>query len=433
MGPHRVTATVTATGLPPALPARHRMTVLAVLIPPRPRPAARDGDVPPSAVEWSWVYSVDGRSVARHGRGVPADWPPAAERVAVLDAGDVAWLPATLPRAPASRLRQALLGLLEDQLLDEDEAHFAIAPGATAGQPTWVAAVHRPWLADTLQRFEAAGQPVGRVVPALLPAQTPARGHFSPDPDDHQRLLLAWSDASGGLQLRVDGSLARARAAATPDAQWTASPACAAAAEAWLGHPVAARGDAEHALAALASGWNLRQFDLAPRHRGAGALKDGWRRFLAPDWRPVHLGLAALVVINLIGLNAWAWQQQRALGERRQAMVDLLRSAHPQVRAVLDAPLQMTRETDRLRASAGQAGDDDLETLLAVAAAAWPDDEPPVAGLQFQPGRLVLDIDGWDEERIAAFRDQVAPAGWQVGTEGTRMTLSHRAEPGAAR
>jgi general secretion pathway protein L len=395
MGPHGVTATVTATGPSPALPARPCRTVLAVLIPPRLRPSVLAGDAPPSTVEWSWVYSVDGRSVARQGRGAPADWPPADECVVVLDAGDVAWLPATLPRAPASRLRQALLGLLEDQLLD-DELHFA-------------------------------------VVPALLPAQNPPRGHFSPDPDDQQRLRLDWSDAAGAVQLRVDGSLARARTAAAPDAHWTASPACAAAAEAWLGHPVAARGDAEQALASLAGGWNLRQFDLAPRHRGAGALKDGWRRFLAPTWRPVHIGLLALLAINLVGLNAWAWQQQRALGERRQAMVDLLRSAHPQVRAVLDPPLQMTRETDRLRASAGQAGDDDLETLLAVAAAAWPDDEPPVAGLQFQPGRLVLDIDGWDEERIAAFRDQVAPAGWQVGTEGTRMTLSHRAGSGAAR
>lgn len=432
MGPHGVTATVTATGPSPALPARPCMTVLAVLIPPRLRPSVLAGDAPPSTVEWSWVYSVDGRSVARQGRGAPADWPPADECVVVLDAGDVAWLPATLPRAPASRLRQALLGLLEDQLLD-DELHFAVAPGAGAGQPTWVAAVHRPWLADTLQRLDAAGRPAARVVPALLPAQNPPRGHFSPDPDDQQRLRLDWSDAAGAVQLRVDGSLARARTAAAPDAHWTASPACAAAAEAWLGHPVAARGDAEQALAALAGGWNLRQFDLAPRHRGAGALKDGWRRFLAPTWRPVHIGLLALLAINLVGLNAWAWQQQRALGERRQAMVDLLRSAHPQVRAVLDPPLQMTRETDRLRASAGQAGDDDLETLLAVAAAAWPDDEPPVAGLQFQPGRLVLDIDGWDEERIAAFRDQVAPAGWQVGTEGTRMTLSHRAGSGAAR
>ena len=43
---------------------------------------------------------------------------------------------------------------------------------------------------------------------------------------------------------------------------------------------------------------------------------------------------------------------------------------HPQVRAVLDAPLQMARENDLLRASAGRPGDTDLEPLLQAAATA---------------------------------------------------------------
>jgi general secretion pathway protein L len=183
-------------------------------------------------------------------------------------------------------------------------------------------------------------------------------------------------------------------------------------------------GDAERAGQALRSPWNLRQFDLAPRHRGASAVRAAWRRFLSPAWRPVHVGLAALVAINLIGLNAWAWQQQRALAERKQAMLALLRTTHPQVRAVLDAPLQMARETERLRAAAGQPGDTDLETLLGVAAAAWPVDEPPTESLQFEPGRLVLGIDEWDAQRLAEFREQIAPAGWQATSSGRQLTLT---------
>ncbi|RVT53398.1 type II secretion system protein GspL [Rubrivivax albus] len=404
------------------------MSVLAVLIPPRQRDA--DAAAATSRSDWAWVLSVDGRSVARQGQGAPASWPAADEVVAVLAEADVAWLPATLPRAPASRLPQALLGLLEDQLLDDD-VHFAVAPGSSAGQATWVAVVDRPWLSAALQALDTAGRPAVRAVPLLQPAASPPRGHFLPGRDDAERLHLAWSDARGAAWLSLDGTLARGLAA-TAGAQWTAAPACAGAAEAWLGHPVAALGDGERVLQAVAGGWNLRQFGLAPRHRGAGRLKDGWRRFLMPAWRPVHIGLLGLLAVNLVGLNAWAWQQQRALGERRQAMVGLLREAHPQVRAVLDAPLQMKRETDRLRAAAGQPGDDDLETLLGVAAAAWPDDEPPVAALQFEPGRLVLDIDGWDEVRIAEFRDLVQPAGWQVSTEGTQLTL-RRAPEGVSR
>lgn len=404
------------------------MSLLAVLIPARPRQP--EADAAPPGGEWAWVLSVDGRSVARQGRGAPADWPPADELVAVLAEADVAWLPATLPKAPASRLPQALLGLLEDQLLDDD-VHFALAPGASAGQPTWVAVVDRPWFSAALQWLDSAGRPASRAVPLLQPGTTPARGHFVPGGDDAERLQLAWSDERGAGWLGVDGSLAR-QLAATAGAHWTAAPACAGAAEAWLGHPVAALGDGERVLQAAASGWNLRQFGLAPRHRGAGRLKDGWRRFLMPAWRPVHWGLLGLVAVNLVGLNAWAWQQQRALDERRQAMVTLLREAHPQVRAVLDPPLQMKRETDRLRVAAGQPGDDDLETLLGVAAAVWPEDEPPVAALQFEPGRLVLDVEGWDAERLTALREQLAPAGWQALADGPRLTL-RRTPEGAAR
>ncbi len=405
------------------------MSVLAVLVPPRPRQRGAESPAAAAVADWPWVLSVDGRSVARQGRGGPADWPAAAEVVAVLAEPDVAWLNATVPKAPAAKMPQALLGLLEDQLLD-DEVHFALAPGAAAGQPAWVAAVDRPWLAATLQALDAAGRPPARVVPLLAPGPQP-QGHFVPDPDDADRLRLAWSDARGAAWVDTDGSWARGLTA-TAEARWTAAPACAGAAEAWLGRPVAALPDGERVLQALASGWNLRQFGLVARHRGAGRLKDGWRRFLGPAWRPVHVGLAALLLLNLVGLNAWAWQQQQALDERRQAMVELLRSTHPQVRAILDAPLQMTRETDRLRAAAGQPGDDDLETLLGVAAAAWPEDEPPVAALEFAPGRLVLDIDGWDEARVAAFREQLEPAGWRVSADGTRLTLQ-RATEGAAR
>jgi general secretion pathway protein L len=408
------------------------MSVLVVLIPPRPRPKTRDGLPPPAAADWSWVLSVDGHSVAQQGRGAPAEWPPAASVVAVLAPADVGWQNATLPKAPPARMRQALLGVLEDQLLDDEAAlHFALPPEAAAGRPAWVAVLHRPWLVECLQRFEAAGRQVHRVLPMAVPGTGPA-GHFEPDPDgDGDKLQLTWSDPAGVLCLSLDGSLARSRVSTEGGAQWTATPAAAAAAEAWLGHPVTVLGEAERALAAQRSGWNLRQFELAPRHRGAAALRDGWQRFLSPAWRPVHWGLAGLLLVNLVGLNAWAWTQQRALSDRRQAMVDLLKSSHPQVRAVLDAPRQMARETELLRAAAGQPGDGDLEVLLGVAAAAWPEEEPPVASLQFEPGRLVLGIEGWDEARVAEFGALVSPAGWQLRVEGAQLTLTRSSDPAA--
>ena len=78
--------------------------------------------------------------------------------------------------------------------------------------------------------------------------------------------------------------------------------------------------DAERALEAAQAGTNLRQFDLAPRHRGMRALREAAKKLLSAEWRPVRWGLAALVAVQLVGLNVMAWKQERALAERRAAM-----------------------------------------------------------------------------------------------------------------
>ena len=150
----------------------------------------------------------------------------------------------------------------------------------------------------------------------------------------------------------------------------------------------------------------------------------------SPNWRPARWGLAALVAIQLLGLNIAAWQQRRTLESKRDAMAELLRVAHPQVRAVLDAPAQMQRETDALRAAAGRAGEEDLESALQAAASVWPQQQP-VQTLGYEGGRLTLAAPAWTEPQIARFRDAVQPAGWRVEAADGRLTMS-RPPAGAA-
>jgi general secretion pathway protein L len=239
-------------------------------------------------------------------------------------------------------------------------------------------------------------------------------------------MQLTWSDANGVAAIGVQGALARQMLpiwGAQP-ARWSAHPAVAAPAERWLGRGVLVLSDEERLLQAARSLWNLRQFDLAPRHRGALAARDAWRRFRSSAWRPVRYGLVALVALQVLGLNLWAWHQQRQLDAKRAAMVQLLRTTHPQVRAVLDAPVQMQRETDTLRTAAGKSGVADLETLLGVAAAAWPDGQPPLATLKFDNGRLSFAASGWAETQIAQFRAQLAGSGWDLASNNGVLTIS---------
>ncbi len=416
------------------------MTLLVILLPAPPR-----ADAPPPAepAALDWLLSPDGLAVGQRGSSAAAALPPADSVVAVAPADAVAWHHPVCPKAPANRLRAALGGLLEERLLTEDdEVHLALAPKPVAGAPVWVAALHKPWLCQQLDLLAAAGRVVDRLVPALAPAldaSAPPGGHVHQGSDgpsegaDDQALQLAWADADGAANLPLAGGLARSLLPGwqARGATWSATPAAAAAAERRQGAPVAGRSEAEVALAAVRSPWNLLHFDLAPRHRGSLAAGNLWRTLMGPAWAPARWGLLALVLVQLIGLNARAWQQRSALEQHRSAQESLLRRAHPQVRAVLDAPLQMQRETAALRSAAGVPGDDDFETLLAAAASAWPDGQPPAAQMRFEPGRLSLPGAGWPAPQVDALRQRLAALGWGLDQSDGQLVI-RKANPATA-
>ncbi len=413
------------------------MSTLVIQLPARarlsggPQPPARE-----DAGEFAYVLTPDGLNVTRQGRAAPALMPKADSAVVVLSDLDVSWHAIAVPKAPVARLRAAIAGLLEEQLLEEPEAlHFALAPGAAAGQRGFVAVVDKAWLKAHLSALDKAGIAVERAVPIAWPEDTPL-GHFgAPFGDDAAApMQVTWSDANGVVCLGVNGALARQMLPqwASQPARWTAHPAVAAPAERWLGGSVLVQGDEQRALQAVRSLWNLLQFDLAPKHRGAVALREALRRWRSSSWRPVRWGLAGLVAVQVLGLNLWAWHQERQIAAKREAMVGLLRSTHPQVRAVLDAPAQMQKETDLLRAAAGRSGEGDLETLLGVAASAWPDGQPPLQMLKYDGSRLSFSTSGWNEAQVAQFRSQLGTNDWVVTQDGGTLTLA-RSGGGAAK
>jgi general secretion pathway protein L len=414
------------------------MSILVVLLHPRDRAGAAAAGERDAAPEYAYLLSADGLSVARQGRTTAALLPKADTVIAWLGPTDVSWHRITLPRAPASRLRAALVGLLEEQLLDDEQAvHLAVAPQVSAGQPTWVAAVHRRWLQHHLEQLEKAGAFVERVVPALWPDDPPS-GHFFAASDaadgSSAQTWLAYSDANGVRCARMAGTWVRDQmsAWARQGARWSASPAVAAQAERWLGVPVAVRSDADHALQAVRSLWNLRQFDLAARARGSRMLRDTWKRLWSPAWRPARAGVLALVALHIVGINLWAFHQRGEIERRKQAMVALLKAAHPQIGTIVDAPVQMRRATDTLRAAAGRVGDADLEAALAVATQAWPDGQAPVTSLRFEQGNLTLVVGAWSPEQVERFRARLRPAGWTVQAADGRLVLSRSGTPRSA-
>lgn len=417
------------------------MSTLVIQLPARARlqsgaDGARVAAHANGAADLVYVLTPDGLAATQQGRAAATLLPKADGVVVVLADTDVSWHRIKVPKAPPARLRAAIAGVLEEQLLDEPAAlHLALAPGASGGQSAWVAAIDKAWLVAELAALEKAGLQVERAVPASWPEDTPL-GHFSAafGADAGAPMQLTWSDAHGVAAIGVQGALARQMLpiwAAQP-ARWSAHPAVAAPAERWLGSSVLVLTDEQRMLQAVRSLWNLRQFDLAPRHRGTLALRDAWRRFRSAAWRPARYGLIALALLQVMGLNLWAWHQQRQIDGKREAMTRLLRTTHPQIRAVLDAPVQMQREADTLRVAAGKSGDSDLETVLGVAAAAWPDGQAPLATLRFDSGRLSIAAPAWPEAQLEQFRAQLQTSGWDIASTNGVLTISRGSSKGKA-
>jgi general secretion pathway protein L len=414
------------------------MSLLVIQLPTRTRlhPQSRASAQGAGArAELGFVLSPDGQSIQAEGQCVASLLPRATAVVALLAPADVAFHRVTCPKAPATRLRAALAGILEEQVLDDvEQLHLSLAPDARPGEETWVAAIDRAWLTAELAALEAVGVVVDRVVPGLWP-DAQAHGHFHvPYDDDKPKTLLTWADTQGVSTWPLQGSLSRGLLPEplADNTLWTADPAAAAPAERWLGQPVQVLGMGARLLTSAQSDWNLRQFELAARHRGLALLRDAGKQFLTPGWRPVRLGLIGLLLAHLAGLNAWAWMQRNELQVRRTAVANLLRTTHPQVRAVLDAPLQMARENDLLRASAGRPGDTDLEPLLQAAASVWPEGRPPQV-IRYENGRLSLGAPGLGAPDVARMRATLEPAGWTLEHTDNQVTLGRPTLQGAPR
>ena len=204
------------------------------------------------------------------------------------------------------------------------------------------------------------------------------------------------------------------------------APAVAAPAERWLGAPVAVRADAEHALQAVRSLWNLRQFDLAARARGSRVVRDNWQRAVQPSLaacahRCAGAGGAAGDRPEPVGL---APAQRRSSGASRR-WSRCCKAAHPQVRHhARRAGADASRDRQRCAPPPAAPATPTWRPLLAAAAAAWPDGQAPMQTLRFEPGRLTLSAGGWSAEQVERFRARLrSAAGACEATEG-RLVLS---------
>jgi general secretion pathway protein L len=306
--------------------------------------------------ELSYAMVSAAGQLGAHGRAAPALLPKADEATLIVPVQALSWHLASIPKLPrgsSAQKQQALLaGVLEEQLLDDPiQLHLAACPALTKDGKTWVAACDKAWLQEEVAALLAARVPLTRIVPQAFPGDVSSL-HVS---SESEAIWLTYCDSQGVLSLPL------AQAAVLP-IRWpdsiilSAEPAVAALAEAALGQNLTVVQASQRALraaqAAKALDVDLAQGDLAVS--GGGRIWQSFMGFLrdlciAPSWRPARYGVLVLLLANVIGLNIWAWKQSTAVQDKRAQMNQLFMQSFPNVKVVIDAPLQMQRELAGLR------------------------------------------------------------------------------------
>ncbi len=403
-----------------------------------------------------WASTADGQRVDDHGECALSLLPRDDDLVLVLPPRALSWHRIALPRVNAARLRAALDGLLEDRVLGDVEAlHHALAPGGKPGETVWVASGDKSRLRAWVHLLEKSGRSVSRIAPSLWPLlESPvpvAAAGVSRSFGFDEPTNLHWVHADGDQVWLCSASVLGVSCVPLPDGlsspppmgallpagndpaspagsfdTWMADPALAAMAEGLFNRRFEPVAPSAWLLRAGQTDWNLAQFDLSlsSKARRTQRFKRLWRDFRrAPAWRAARWGLAAMVAVQIAGLNAAAWQERSSLQAKQQAVRDTLQQTFPQVTLVLDAPVQMQREVARLQQASGQLAAGDLESLLAAIDQAAAGEPLSATQIAYTPGEGRFG--GWraSEDQVRAMQQTLQRGGWRARFDGNELAL----------
>lgn len=301
--------------------------------------------------------------------GSLADLVGSARRVVLLlAAADVTLLQVTAPPLSPARLKEALPGLVEEQVLgDPADCVLAAGPADAQGVRT-VAVAQRVWLERLAQALLAQGAHSISLLPAqlCLPYQpgtvTAALGVSDAG---YELAVRAAQSAGFGMTLpaQPQAALQTLRALAGSDPVTLYLPANLLSDFAAL----QAGADSVHGITVLEDQWvhwiaaaRAGALDLAPALGTTGNAGRQWQR-----WRwPLRIGALA-ILINVIGLNVEWLGLRRDAEAVRLSMLQTFKAAYPNEPAIY--PLEQMRKNVALaKADGGEAAADEFTAISAA-------------------------------------------------------------------
>lgn len=354
---------------------------------------------------FTWLLRGKQGDIFRRGEGTLAALPAADSCRLIVPASRVLLSQVRPPAQNRKKFMQALSYAVEDRIMaDPESVHVAAGPMLENGDMP-VAIVERAWLQKTLDLLQQTGiKPVAAETETLL------------IPWQEGTWTLAWHGNSGtlrqgsysgltldggdtlqpppGLRLALENATSRPASIrihclenAAPDtAAWSSS----------LGVPVI-RAEEGKRPALMQHGINLLQGEFSPGNT-------------PPDWLP-RLRPAITLIAVLIGVQFsfslldWAMLKHEK-SQLTASMEQSFRSAFPEAKVIVDAPLQMSRNLAELRHAAGQPDHNDFLPLMASIA--------PLLGqnsklhkLEYQQGTLNLRLTLPDSNAVEALRSRL--------------------------
>jgi general secretion pathway protein L len=161
---------------------------------------------------------------------------------------------------------------------------------------------------------------------------------------------------------------------------------------------------------------NLLQGEFQP----SGAIS---RNLIA--FKPAAITLAILLTMQIcFSIIDYAIKVQQN-NKLDQAMVTQFKASFPNATAIVDAPLQMKRNLDDLKHGAGQSSNTDFLPLLAATTSnIGAISAEKLKGMDYQDGKLMLNLLMPDMEQAQAMRLRLSSAGLSATIESAHASAS---------
>jgi general secretion pathway protein L len=257
----------------------------------------------------------------------------------------------------------------------------------------WVACCQKTWLKNILDALEAHSIVVDRLVPEFEPVSNACHIYAL---EGSSGLEFILSNASGVVGFPKEALHAFSSALKDPLVIHF-EPSVGDQVSALFQGNMQMQTRAQRLLESSQSTWDFARGQWAQGHLRR-LIKTGQKSLALflyhPEWKLARTGLLALLALNVIFLNSWAWQERQTLQAQKDQLSGILKSTFPDVQMVIEPKTQMLRAFRALQEKTASPSQGDFEHLLSALSRMSSDnptfDPGQIQSLRYETSELTL-------------------------------------------